>query len=190
MFKGVVVTRHGERTTTSQNRTQLRWPKAKKACLIQNRTSLILKIVQKRKNLGGIDGPILRGWNPVTHEAWSLRTGAPGLGERRMSGEAGYLSPASQPVPLVLCMSLIGPGWFTTVYCITLLLLFDLILWNCRNKVLMDSNRNDINLNPVIVTWRYVTFGFIEISTSKLWPWWAAGLFFLLSCSLLLLSFN
>ena len=34
----VVVTRHGERTTTSRNRTQLCWAKAKKACLIQNQT--------------------------------------------------------------------------------------------------------------------------------------------------------
>ena len=34
----VVVTRHGERTTTSWNRTQLCRAKAKKACLIQNQT--------------------------------------------------------------------------------------------------------------------------------------------------------
>ena len=32
-----------------------------------------------------------------------------------MSGEAGYLSPASPPVPLVLCISLIGPGRVATV---------------------------------------------------------------------------
>ena len=110
----IVVIRHGERTTTSRNRTQLCWAKAKKVCLIQNQTNL-LKIIQ-RKNLGGIDGPVPRGRNPVTHKDQSLRTGAPGLGDPRMSGEAGYLSPASPPVPQVLCISLIGPGQVATIH--------------------------------------------------------------------------
>ena len=65
--------------------------------------------MQQRKNLGEINGPIPRGWNPVTHEDQSLRTGAPGLGVPRMSGEAGYLSPASPPIPLHI-LNWPGPG--------------------------------------------------------------------------------
>ena len=70
---------------------------------------------KKTYDLGGINGPLLRGWNPVTHEDRSLRAGAPGLGEPRMSGEAGYLSPASPLVPQVLSISLIGLGRVATL---------------------------------------------------------------------------
>ena len=110
----VVATRHVERTNSSQTGHNCVGKSQKKACLFQKHKSLSKH--KKTYDLGGINGPLLRGWNPVTHEDRSLRAGAPGLGEPRMSGEAGYLSPASPLVLQVLWISLIGVGRVATIH--------------------------------------------------------------------------
>ena len=97
-------------TATSPKQDTTLLGKSQKGMFNPKSNSLILKITPQRKNLGGIDIPIPRWWYSVTHEDRFLLARATWLRAPRISGEAGYLSPASPPVPQVLCISLIGPG--------------------------------------------------------------------------------
>ena len=53
------------------NRTQLRGEKSQKG-MCNRKHNKVSENTKRTKNLGGISGPLLRGWNPVTHEDRSL----------------------------------------------------------------------------------------------------------------------